>query len=524
MEGLVERLSRAEIDRLAEEIAELSAHIDAASHRLLTLIRRFDAESGWHQQGALTCAHWLSWRIGLDLGAAREHVRVARALGGLPLIDEALRRGQVSYSKVRALTRVATQENEATLLHWARSATASQLERICRKYRSVKRRDLLSPEDEAYVRFVRVRDTESGMVRIEAQLSPEEAAVVLKTLEVTARRAEGAGDVAFGDAGPIDVPKRTPRAGVSAGVPAGAGHARWTNGKTRRAAMADTGAAKREGSTPGAGVSAETTEDGMYPQAAVGDAGSARCMSPAGDISAGTLRSSTPKARLRRADALVAMAEDCLAGQAAGQSCSPPVEIVVHLEHGAALLDDGTPLSPSGAARLLCDASIVPVVEDASGTPLDVGRRTRVIPAALKRALRLRDRGCRFPSCTHQRVDAHHIVPWSEGGATRLGNTLLLCRTHHRFVHEHGYRIEQTARGEIAFFDPRGREVPRSPAPPDLEFDGESLLLRTNEERGIEIDARTSLPSWDGRPADHHLAVAILCQRDGRAVSPYTIT
>jgi hypothetical protein len=482
MEGLVERLSRAEIDRLAEEIAELSAHIDAASHRLLTLIRRFDAESGWHQQGALTCAHWLSWRIGLDLGAAREHVRVARALGGLPLIDEALRRGQVSYSKVRALTRVATQDNEATLLHWARSATASQLERICRKYRSVKRRDLLSPEDEAYVRFVRVRDTESGMVRLEAQLPPEEAAVVLKALEVTARRAEGAADVAFGDAGPIDVPRRrTPRAGVSAGVPAGAGHARWTNGK-------------REGLTPGAGVSAETTEDGMYPQAAVGDAGSARCMSPAGDISAGTLRSSTPKARLRRADALVAMAEDCLAGQAAGQSCSPPVEIVVHLEHGAALLDDGT--------------------------PLDVGRRTRVIPAALKRALRLRDRGCRFPSCTHQRVDAHHIVPWSEGGATRLGNTLLLCRAHHRFVHEHGYRIEQRARGELAFFDPRGREVPHVPALPDLDLDGESLLRRANEERGIEIDARTSLPSWDGRPADHHLAVAILCQRDARAVIP----
>ena len=121
-------LPSAEVDLLADEIAELSAHLDAATHRLLTLIRRFDACSGWYRQGALSCAAWLSWRIGLDLCAAREKVRVARALGSLPLIDEALRRGQVSYSKVRALTRVATAENEALLLEMARSATAAQLD------------------------------------------------------------------------------------------------------------------------------------------------------------------------------------------------------------------------------------------------------------------------------------------------------------------------------------------------------------------------------------------------------------
>src|SRR6185369_14289968 len=92
-------LPTVEVDRLADEIAELSTHLDAA-HRLLTLIRRFDACSGWYRQGALSCAAWLSWRIGLDLCAAREKVRVARTLGSLPLIDEALRRGQVSYSKV----------------------------------------------------------------------------------------------------------------------------------------------------------------------------------------------------------------------------------------------------------------------------------------------------------------------------------------------------------------------------------------------------------------------------------------
>jgi Domain of unknown function (DUF222) len=124
-------------DRLADEIAELAAHVDAATHRLLTLIGRFDEAGGWADHGALTCAHWLSWRVGLDLGAAREHVRVARALPDVPLIADALRRGQISYSKVRALTRVATPENEAALLAMARSSTASQLERICRGYNGV---------------------------------------------------------------------------------------------------------------------------------------------------------------------------------------------------------------------------------------------------------------------------------------------------------------------------------------------------------------------------------------------------
>src|SRR5262245_47204844 len=180
-------LPSAEADRIADEIAELSAHLDAATHRLLALIRRFDAGSGWYTQGCLSCAQWLSWRIGLDLCAAREKVRVARALGSLPQIDDALRRGQVSYSKVRALTRVATPENEASLLEMARSATAAQLERICRGYRRVLNggRGELTSDDEND-RWVRDRSTESGMIRIEAQLLPDEAAVVLEAIEARA--------------------------------------------------------------------------------------------------------------------------------------------------------------------------------------------------------------------------------------------------------------------------------------------------------------------------------------------------
>src|SRR6185503_13612473 len=127
-----------QLDRLGDEIAELSAHLDAATARLLALIRDFDARGGWNT-GFRSCAAWLSWRVGLDLGAARERVRVARCLGTLPLLADALARGELSYAKVRALTRVATPESEARLLAVGRAGTAAHVERIVRGWRRVDR-------------------------------------------------------------------------------------------------------------------------------------------------------------------------------------------------------------------------------------------------------------------------------------------------------------------------------------------------------------------------------------------------
>ena len=94
-----------DIDALGEQIAEMSAHIDAAMHRLLTAIREFDVAVGWHVQGALTCAHWLAWRVGWDVRTARARVRVARKLADLPLVAEQLRLGAMSYSQARAISR-----------------------------------------------------------------------------------------------------------------------------------------------------------------------------------------------------------------------------------------------------------------------------------------------------------------------------------------------------------------------------------------------------------------------------------
>src|SRR2546422_2127809 len=117
-----------ELECLGDHIAELSAHLDAATARLLDLIREFDARGGWGN-GFRSCATWLSWRVGLDLGAARERVRVARALGTLPLLARALARAELSYAKVRALTRVATPETEERLLAGGRAGPAPPLQR-----------------------------------------------------------------------------------------------------------------------------------------------------------------------------------------------------------------------------------------------------------------------------------------------------------------------------------------------------------------------------------------------------------
>src|SRR2546428_11779824 len=170
----------AELDRLGDEIAELSAHLDAATARLLELIRAFDSRGGWNT-GFCSCAAWLSWRVGLDLGAARERVRVARALGALPLMAEALARGELSYAKVRALTRVATPETEARLLAVGRQGTAAHVERIVRGWRQVDRHAEAREAARRHAgRALAGHQDEGGMGVIRGRLAPGGGAVRLE--------------------------------------------------------------------------------------------------------------------------------------------------------------------------------------------------------------------------------------------------------------------------------------------------------------------------------------------------------
>src|SRR5881396_468979 len=172
----------AEMDRLGDEIAELSAHLDAATAHLLELICEFDARGGWNT-GFRSCAHWLSWRVGLDLGAAREKVRVARALGTLPLLAQALARGELSYAKVHALTRVATPETEERLLKVGRAGTAAHVELIVRGWRRVDRHaEARETARQHASRALHVYEDEDGTVVLRGRLAPEVGALLLRAL------------------------------------------------------------------------------------------------------------------------------------------------------------------------------------------------------------------------------------------------------------------------------------------------------------------------------------------------------
>jgi hypothetical protein len=178
---------------------------------------------------------------------------------------------------------------------------------------------------------------------------------------------------------------------------------------------------------------------------------------------------------------------------------------------GRSELDDGPALAAETVRRLGCDASLVAIVEDAQGRILDVGRRTRSVPPAIGRALRARDRGCRFPGCTQARfVDAHHVEHWAHGGATRLSNLVLLCRRHHRHVHEGGARVRVLDDGAVVFTDVLGRRI--DVAPPTAG--SAEVLFATHRRDGPRIEPHTATGRWCGERLDLGLAVTgLLCEQ-----------
>jgi hypothetical protein len=179
-------------------------------------------------------------------------------------------------------------------------------------------------------------------------------------------------------------------------------------------------------------------------------------------------------------------------------------------ETGHAVLADGVRVSAETSRRIACDAARVRMTRDARGNVLDVGRRSRAVPTPIRRALEQRDRGCRFPGCANRFCDAHHIVHWADGGATRLDNLLLLCRAHHRAVHEGGYRVERGAEGEARFLRPDGRPLPAVSASPGLPEDPCEALTAQHRALGLDIDAWTATSAWDGSPLEVAWAVLTL--------------
>jgi len=319
------------LEQLGDEIATLSAHIEVATARLLDLIRDFDARGGW-TNGFKSCADWLSWRVGLNLTAAYERVRVARALPGLPLIRAAFAAADISYFKVRALTRVATHDTEERLLKFARFGTAAHVERL----------DPGAPGERYQV-----------VVHVDAPV------------------------------------------------------------------LADPD------------------------------------------------------------------------------------------QPGQSVLEDGAYSSAEESRRIACDAGRVVMRHDADGRLTEIGARTRTIPPALRRALQHRDQGCRFPGCGSRFTQGHHIRHWANGGPTTLSNLALLCRRHHRTVHEEGFQVSRLASGELEFRRPNGWVFPEVPPPASVEGDSERVLRAA-------VDRHTLRPSWDGTRLNLGDAIEVMHPRARR--------
>jgi len=431
-----------EAERLGDQITELCSYIYAAESRLLTLIREFDDKEYWARIGFCSCAHWLNFKCGIGMNAAREKVRVANALAKLPKMDERFSKGELSYSKVRAMTRIADESNEDYLLMIAKHGTAHHVEKLVSKYRTAKR------AQDAPVANEQHRDRElshyydhDGCLIIKARLPAEQGALIVKALEM-------AMDKDF------------------------------------------VGAASA--ATEATNVTAETSE----PE----------------PIAAG------------RADALAEIAETYLNNSESSASTADRYQVVVHVypkgtrttdyvpSGQTSHIDDGPHVTAETSRRIGCDCSVVGIKEDENGEPLSIGRRSRSIPPPMRRALGIRDGGCRFPGCTNTRfVDGHHIRHWADGGETSLDNLVLLCRHHHHLVHEGGFNCKKSADGEIYFTDQRQEALPNWAELPRLASEHDIEQWMDREFFEATVDGEGCAAKWyAGEQMDWNMAVSAL--------------
>ncbi|HEY5754391.1 MAG TPA: DUF222 domain-containing protein [Steroidobacter sp.] len=374
--------------------------MNAAHYRFLMLIAEWDRRKGWGGDGATqSCAHWLNWKCGIDMGAAREKVRTARR-----------------YSSTRSTARPRTSSAS-----FATSAAAR------------KPRSYLATLNKANRQLTWFHDAD-GMLVIKARLPPEAGQMFIKAIE----------------------------------------------------------AAREE--LPPPETSAETPTVKFLPQ---------------------------PSAR--KADALAIVAESFLAQGPAALKGGDRNQIVIHVDAetlrdstaGRCNFEHGSSVSAETCRRLSCDCSIVPIVENEDGEPLNVGRKTRSIPPALHRAMNSRDKGCcRFPGCPNTRyLDGHHIKHWAHGGETKLSNLVSLCRFHHRQVHEGNVVVFVLDDDAVRFVTPSGRSFDSTLRDRTQPLGDWRQLIDQHEEQGLQIDRRTAATRWDGGACDYSWAVEALLRR-----------
>jgi hypothetical protein len=359
----------ASIDELDRNILKLCSRINTATYELLILVREFDERVGWLKWGMQNCAEWLAWRCDFSMTTALEKVRVAHALKSLPLTSQEFASGKLSYSKVRALTRVANRSNEEVLVEFALRSTAVHVAERCRELHCGSQDSTDSAARAYAARSLRVRrDHHRGVMTITVELPMDTGELVEKAL----------------DKARDDECMKAPDLAVTS----------WS---------------------------------------------------------------------ARQADAFVNLVNDYLSGSSSEKRSNDNYVVTVHVDQSALAGNEGRSTLPiESVKRICCDSHAVVLTESKEGEPLSIGRKSRIIPKAIERALYARDRGCcRFPGCGKQRyLHSHHVEHWSNGGETSLDNLMLLCTKHHTLVHEGGYRIERDFQHRWYFIRPNGIAVP----------------------------------------------------------------
>jgi hypothetical protein len=442
---------------LESELLGLAGHIAAAEARFLQLLAEFDQRQGWAGDGIRSCAHWLSWRAGMSLRTAVEHLRVAHALRNLPEISAAFAAGRVSYSKVRAITRITGTDTatltriaaqiaagtsdlhhttvadpegaEQVLLNLALCGTASHVESIVRAVR----RCHTPPEDLAARRSLTWHWDEDGSLVVRGRFTPDAGAAFIAAIEAL-------------------LPAGTP---IAHPVPP-----------------------------------APDDLDQRAPEQEPG---------PAVD-----------RVAARRADALLTLINGGDDDEVAERG---QARVIVHLDAstGTARLEGGPEVPTSTAERLVCDARVQALLNDRTGNRMYLGRSRRLATPAQIAALTVRDGGgCQFPACTHTRhLHAHHVRSWLYGGRTDIENLILICSHHHALIHDHGYRIRRLA-GRCEFLRSDGTPIPTAAAP--LTGSTESLIEMHTRAR-LRIDRTTLTPDWYGERLDPEPILAALLPR-----------
>jgi Domain of unknown function (DUF222)/HNH endonuclease len=399
------------IERLEAAIAALGAELTMQLERWLALVAEFDHRGGARRWGFRGTTEWLAWRCGLTQRTARDHVRVARALRERPLLRDGLARGELSYSKVRALARTPGGEGDAALVELARRSSAGQVERVVRGLRSSPSAGVDVAQHAYARRYVDWWWEPDGSLSIRGRLPAEDGAAFIEMVETAAAAIHPA---------PIapEEPSRAPD---------------------------DLSRAPEEPSP----------EPGLPPRQA--------------DERSGDDAPRRPPLGARRADALAEIAH----------SGSPRTNVVLHVDEAALActataaderagetcrFEDGAAIPSETARRVACDAAVLVARRDSDGA-IDYGRSRRVVPAPLRTVLERRDRRCRFPGCERRHdLHAHHVQHWAHGGGTSKDNLVLLCRFHHRLVHEDGFTIRRSSDGTFEFRTPTGRCVSETPA------------------------------------------------------------